>query len=258
MRMVHITYIVSQCHPRSDKASCVDTDAFFHVPGSFTGMLTTAAASQADLAQKQLQQRALARGKEELGLPVRPKREARLPLQLSEAQLECYRDVLARRFDVLADPKRPRHSAQRTSEMRALCAELRKVIPRPAPPHIWSSARDTGNLISGNPNAGAGMSSAFLFSAHSRRVSRQGWRCQQGAVRLRWGAPGAGVHPPLPAAPHAARGGGGVRGGGRVHQVAAPGPPGAPDARAAPARPHPLAEPQGARPCRSGLHTTFQ
>ncbi len=60
-------------------------------------------------------------------MPVRPKREARVPLQLSEAQLECYRDVLARRFDVLADPKRPRHSAQRTSEMRALCAELRKV-----------------------------------------------------------------------------------------------------------------------------------
>lgn len=82
---------------------------------------------QADLAQKLLQERALARSKEELGLPVRPKREARLPLQLSEAQLECYRDVLARRFDVLADPKRPRHSAQRTSEMRALCAELRKV-----------------------------------------------------------------------------------------------------------------------------------
>ena len=46
---------------------------------------------------------------------------------LVQAQLECYRDVLARRFDVLADPKRPRHSAQRTSEMRALCAELRKV-----------------------------------------------------------------------------------------------------------------------------------
>lgn len=82
---------------------------------------------QADLAQKLLQQRALARSKEELGLPVRPKAEARVPLQLSEAQLECYRDVLARRFDVLADPKRPRHSAQRTSEMRALCAELRKV-----------------------------------------------------------------------------------------------------------------------------------
>lgn len=42
-------------------------------------------------------------------------------------QLECYRDVLARRFDLLAEPKRPRHSAQRTAEMRALCAELRKV-----------------------------------------------------------------------------------------------------------------------------------
>ncbi len=48
---------------------------------------------------------------------------------LALAQLECYRDVLARRFDLLADPKRPRHSAQRTSEMRALCADLRKVGP---------------------------------------------------------------------------------------------------------------------------------
>ena len=135
------------------------------VPGSFTGMLTaSAAAFQADLAQKQLQQRALARSKAELGLPVRPKREARLPLQLSEAQLECYRDVLARRFDVLADPKRPRHSAQRTSEMRALCAELRKVTPQPEPPYIWLSARDADTLTSVNCNAGAGMSSALLFN----------------------------------------------------------------------------------------------
>lgn len=96
------------------------------------------AAAQADLAQKLLQQRALARSKEELGMPVRPAREARVPLQLSEAQLECYRDVLARRFDVLADPKRPRHSAQRTSEMRALCAELRKVSlsALPLPLHV--------------------------------------------------------------------------------------------------------------------------
>ena len=112
------------------------------VSGGFAGMLTGSAASQADLAQKQLQQRALARSKEELGLPVRPKREARLPLQLSEAQLECYRDVLARRFDVLADPKRPRHSAQRTSEMRALCAELRKVdFPAQAFSHVALSKR---------------------------------------------------------------------------------------------------------------------
>ena len=41
---------------------------------------------QADLAQKLLQQRALARSKEELGMPVRPKREARVPLQLSEVR----------------------------------------------------------------------------------------------------------------------------------------------------------------------------
>ncbi len=71
--------------------------------------------------------RALSRSKADVGLAVRAGWEARVPLQLSEAQLECYRDVLARRFDVLADPKRPRHSAQRTSEMRTLCAELRKV-----------------------------------------------------------------------------------------------------------------------------------
>jgi hypothetical protein len=45
--------------------------------------------------------------------------------------------VLARRFDLLAEPKRPRHSAQRTSEMRALCADLRKVragLPEQAHP----------------------------------------------------------------------------------------------------------------------------
>ena len=141
---------------------------------TFTGMLTTAAASQADLAQKQLQQRALARSKEELGLPVRPKREARLPLQLSEAQLECYRDVLARRFDVLADPKRPRHSAQRTSEMRALCAELRKVTPQPKPPHIWHSARDADTLTSGNRNVGAGMSGFSALLASEGSLGRDG------------------------------------------------------------------------------------
>lgn len=77
--------------------------------------------------RKWMKERGLSRTKAEAGLPARPGCEVRVPLQLSEAQLECYRDVLARRFDVLADPKRPRHSAQRTSEMRSLCAELRKV-----------------------------------------------------------------------------------------------------------------------------------
>ena len=56
--------------------------------------------------------------------------------------------------------------------------------------------------------------------------------CFHGSGPL-WGFPAAcaGVQAPVPAAPHAAGGGGGVRGGGRVHQVAAHGPPGAPHAR---------------------------
>jgi hypothetical protein len=87
--------------------------------------------AQVELLRGWVRGRALSRSKAEAGLAVRGGCEARVPLQLSEAQLECYRDVLARRFDVLADPKRPRHSAQRTSEMRALCAELRKVHQLP-------------------------------------------------------------------------------------------------------------------------------
>jgi hypothetical protein len=127
--------------------------------------------------------RGLSRSREEAGLPSRVGCELRLPLQLSEAQLECYRDVLARRFDVLADPKRPRHSAQRTSEMRSLCAELRKVR-HPGYPRSFARFQ----------RMHAGLLLRLLL------LAREG--CSLVGM--------SGVQPPLSAAPHATRGGGGV------------------------------------------------
>ncbi|KAK9839116.1 hypothetical protein WJX74_009858 [Apatococcus lobatus] len=54
-------------------------------------------------------------------------REALLPVDLTPAQADCYRLVLARSFDMLADPRPARHSGHRAAQLRAICAELRKV-----------------------------------------------------------------------------------------------------------------------------------
>lgn len=54
-------------------------------------------------------------------------REALLPVDLTPAQADCYRLVLARSFDMLADPRPARHSGHRAAQLRAICGELRKV-----------------------------------------------------------------------------------------------------------------------------------
>ena len=59
-------------------------------------------------------------------------REALLPVDLTPAQADCYRLVLARSFDMLADPRPARHSGPRAAQLRAICGELRKVRS-PAP-----------------------------------------------------------------------------------------------------------------------------
>ena len=69
-----------------------------------------------------------------LGLPTV---EVSIPVDLSREQRECYRVALVRFYDVLADPRPPRHAGHRAAQMRTVCSELRKVgvpVDPPAPP----------------------------------------------------------------------------------------------------------------------------
>ncbi len=50
-----------------------------------------------------------------------------VPVELTDSQAECYRTLLARFFEVLADPKPPRHGGHRASQLKHVCNELRKV-----------------------------------------------------------------------------------------------------------------------------------
>lgn len=70
-----------------------------------------------------------------LGFPPRPLREVRLPLELAPGQAAGCRAVLARAFEVLADPHPPRHSGHRAAQLRTIAAELRRV--RLAPILAW-------------------------------------------------------------------------------------------------------------------------
>lgn len=63
-------------------------------------------------------------------LPHVPTIEVSLPVELSQEQQDCYRTVLARFYEVLADPRPPRHAGHRAAQMRTACSELRKVSSR--------------------------------------------------------------------------------------------------------------------------------
>ncbi|GLI58399.1 hypothetical protein VaNZ11_000099 [Volvox africanus] len=62
---------------------------------------------------------------------VTVQREVQIPVELSELQVECYRTVLARHFEVLTDPRPPRHSGHRAAMLRHICNDLRKVCHHP-------------------------------------------------------------------------------------------------------------------------------
>ena len=53
--------------------------------------------------------------------------EVSLPMPLVPQQRECYRLSLARFYEVLADPRPPRHQGHRAAQLRTVCGELRKV-----------------------------------------------------------------------------------------------------------------------------------
>ena len=67
----------------------------------------------------------------EVGSPINPPEvptiEVSLPVDLSREQRECYRAVLARYYELLTDPKPPRHAGHRAAQMLTVCSELRKV-----------------------------------------------------------------------------------------------------------------------------------
>lgn len=48
-------------------------------------------------------------------------------MELTDSQAECYRALLARFYEVLADPKPPRHGGHRAAQLKHVCNELRKV-----------------------------------------------------------------------------------------------------------------------------------
>ncbi|KAK9823247.1 hypothetical protein WJX72_001331 [[Myrmecia] bisecta] len=73
----------------------------------------------------------LRRARSSVAQPALPRREITLPVELAGEQAQCYRTVLARFYEMLADPKPPRHSGHRAAQMRTICAELRKVCNHP-------------------------------------------------------------------------------------------------------------------------------
>lgn len=63
--------------------------------------------------------------------PQGPRKELLLPVELSAQQAECYRTLLARYYEILADPKVPRHSGHRATQLKHICNELRRVCNHP-------------------------------------------------------------------------------------------------------------------------------
>ena len=51
----------------------------------------------------------------EVGAPVAPVLEFALPAELSPEQRSCYRTVLTRFYEVLADPRPPRNAGHRSA-----------------------------------------------------------------------------------------------------------------------------------------------
>ena len=56
-----------------------------------------------------------------------PRLELQIAVPLSMVQAECYRMTLARQFEQLGNHKAQRHSGQRASMLRSLCADICRV-----------------------------------------------------------------------------------------------------------------------------------
>lgn len=63
----------------------------------------------------------------DLPLARGPRLELQLPVPLSLMQAECYRMILARQYEQLGNHKAQRHSGQRASMLRGLCADVCRV-----------------------------------------------------------------------------------------------------------------------------------
>lgn len=63
----------------------------------------------------------------DLPLARGPRLELQLPVLLSLMQAECYRMILARQYEQLGNHKAQRHSGQRASMLRGLCADVCRV-----------------------------------------------------------------------------------------------------------------------------------
>lgn len=66
-------------------------------------------------------------------LPQRslPRMELQIPVPLSVTQAESYRITLAKQYEQLGNHKAQRHSGQRASMLRSLCADICRVCNHP-------------------------------------------------------------------------------------------------------------------------------
>ena len=96
---------------------------------------------QAELILELLRPAMLRRLRAEVGRQVHANTEIQLPVALTERQAECYRKVLGRFYDILVDPKMHRLSSSRASQTKAICDELRKVLPQCLVPALAGTPR---------------------------------------------------------------------------------------------------------------------
>jgi hypothetical protein len=60
-----------------------------------------------------------------------PRLEVQIPVPLSMTQAESYRITLAKQYEQLGNHKAQRHSGQRASMLRSLCADICRVCDHP-------------------------------------------------------------------------------------------------------------------------------
>ena len=72
-----------------------------------------------------LQRRTLRRQRSQVSSFQAPQSEVVLPVIMTQSQ--CYKTQLARAFEVLTEPRTPRQTSHRASQLRAICTFLRKV-----------------------------------------------------------------------------------------------------------------------------------
>jgi hypothetical protein len=82
-------------------------------------------------------------------LPERglPRLEVQIPVPLSMTQAESYRITLAKQYEQLGNHKAQRHSGQRASMLRCLCADICRVCDHPYTQEQFEPEADSSRSI---------------------------------------------------------------------------------------------------------------